>query len=159
MGLETWGESEGDGSMWRAGFEWSNTRCGGTVNGEKVWDCAYNSGIFTDGYRYYDQVMGHSMDGDGDMYSARYIRSTVQPIPSRCWRATAGSIRAAPSRTRIIRSPQGAEDWISLDVSYRRVLRSGWLEGGVGVDSQDRKWKGDQAVLPRAYVTWNYALR
>ena len=53
----------------------------------------------------------------------------------------------------------GAEDWISLDVSYRRVLRSGWLEGGVGVDSQDRKWQGDEAVLPRAYVTWNYALR
>ncbi len=44
-------------------------------------------------------------------------------------------------------------------MSYRRVLRSGWLEGGIGVDSQDRKWKGDEAVLPRAYVTWNYALR
>jgi hypothetical protein len=33
------------------------------------------------------------------------------------------------------------------------------LEGGVGVDSQDRKWNGEDAVLPRAYVTWHYAIR
>ena len=160
VGLETWGEDSGGGVSWRAGLEWANTRCGGTENEEKIWDCAYNNGIFDpDGYRYYDRVMGHSMDGDGTMYSARFIRidnaANALTVLARYSRINEGG--AVPD-TRHSFAP-GPEDWISLDVSYRRVLRTGWLEGGVGVDSQDRKWRGDEAVLPRAYVTWNYALR
>ena len=83
----------------------------------------------------------------------------MQPIRSPWWRATRRINEAVVEPDTIHSVAAGAEDWISLDVSYRRVLRTGWLEGGVGVDSQDRKWKGDEAVLPRAYVTWNYALR
>ncbi len=158
LGLETWGDGPGGGSSWRAGFEWSNTRCGGTENGEKLWDCAYNNTIFTDGYRYYGRAIGHSMDGDGDMYSARYIsvdsEANTLTVVARYSRINQN--RVEPDTIHSV--AQGAEDWISLDLSYRRVLRSGWLEGGVGVDSQDRKWKGDEAVLPRAYLNWNYAL-
>jgi Capsule assembly protein Wzi len=159
-GLETWGDNGGGGSAWRAGVEWSNTRCGGTIDGEKIWDCAYNNGIFSpDGYRYYGRVMGHSMDGDGDMYSARYIRvdsaANTLTLLVRYSRINEGGTVPDTQHSFAL----GAEDWISLDASYRRTLRSGWLEGGVGVDSRDRKWKGDQVVLPRAYVNWNYALR
>jgi hypothetical protein len=158
VGLETWGEGTGGGSSWRAGLEYANTRCGGTENGEKLWDCAYNNGIFTDGYRYYDEVMGHSMDGDGTMYSARFIRidSAANTLTVVARYTKVNEALVEPDTIHSV--AEGAEDWISLDVSYRRVLRSGWLEGGVGVDSQDRKWKGDEAVLPRAYLTWNYAL-
>ena len=160
FGLETWGEHGSDGTAWRAGLEWSNTRCGGTENGEKLWDCAYNNAIFNpDGYRYYGRVMGHSMDGDGDMYSARYIRvdslANTLTLLARYSRINEGG--AVPDTRHSV--ARGPEDWVSLDVSYRRVLRSGWLEGGVGIDSQDRKWKGDEAILPRAFVTWHYALR
>jgi len=159
FGLETWGDGSGGGSSWRAGLEWANTRCSGTFDGEKVWDCAYNNGIFTDGYRYYGRVMGHSIDGDGDIYSARYIRVDSQAntitVLARYSKINEGG--RVPDLQHSV--APGPEDWISLDLTYRRVLRSGWLEGGVGVDSQDRKWKGDEAVLPRAYATWNYALR
>ena len=158
-GLETWGESGVGGSSWRAGVEYSNTRCGGTENGEKLWNCAYNNGIFTDGYRYYGRVMGHSMDGDGEMYSARYIRvdsaANALTVLARYSKINEGG--GVPDDRHSI--APGPEDWISLDVSYRLALRSGWLEAGVGVDSQDRKWRGDEAVLARAYATWNYALR
>lgn len=99
------------------------------------------------------------MDGDGDMYSARYISvdsaANTLTIVARYSRINQNLVE--PDTRHSI--AQGAEGWISLDLSYRRNLRSGWLEGGVGVDSQDRRWKGDEAVLPRAYVTWNYALR
>ena len=99
------------------------------------------------------------MDGDGDMYSARYIRvdseANTLTVVARYSRINQNKVE--PDTLHSV--AQGAEDWISLDLSYRYVLRSGWLEGGVGVDSQDRQWKGDEAVLPRAYVTWNYALR
>jgi hypothetical protein len=160
FGLETWGDVSTDGSSWRAGLEWANTRCGGTENGAKLWDCAYNNSIFNpDGYRYYDRVMGHSMDGDGDMYSARYIRvdrtASTLTVLARYSRINEGGVVPDPRHS----FAPGPEDWISLDVSYRRVLTSGWLEAGVGIDSQDRTWKGDKAVLPRAYVSWNYALR
>jgi hypothetical protein len=103
--------------------------------------------------------MGHSMDGDGEMYSARYIRvdsaANTLTVLARYSKINQGGF--VPDTLHSI--AQGAEDWISLDLSYRRLLRSGWLEGGIGVDSQDRTWRGDEAILPRAYVTWNYALR
>ncbi len=50
LGLETWGDGSGGGSSWRAGFEWSNTRCGGTENGQKLWDCAYNNSNLQSGW-------------------------------------------------------------------------------------------------------------
>jgi hypothetical protein len=158
-GAEVWGHGAADGSSWRAGIEWANTRCGGTENGEKLWDCAYNNNIFTDGYRYYDRVMGHSMDGDGEMISARYIRTlssgnTLTAIA----RVTSVNEGGGEPDLRHTIAP-GPEDWISLDLSYRHALRGGWLEGGVGVDSEDRKWQGEETVLARAYLTWNYALR
>jgi hypothetical protein len=75
VGLETWGSDATDGSSWRASLEWANTRCGGTVDGQKLWDCAYNNGIFNvEGYRSKGRPLGHSMDGDGQMYSLRFVR-------------------------------------------------------------------------------------
>src|SRR4029078_9622602 len=74
LGVETWGADETSGSSWRAGLEGANTRGGGTENGQKLWDCATNNAIFNpDGYRYRDRPLGHSMDGDGEMYSIRYL--------------------------------------------------------------------------------------
>ena len=103
--------------------------------------------------------MGHSMDGDGTMYSARFIHvdssANTLTVLARYSRINEGG--SVPDTRHSF--AQGPEDWISLDLSYRRVVRSGWLEGGVGVDSQDRQWQGDEAILPRAYLTWNYALR
>jgi hypothetical protein len=32
----------------------------------------------------------------------------------------------------------------------------GWIEIGVGVDREDRKWDDDTAVLPRGTFTWHY---
>ncbi len=98
------------------------------------------------------------MDGDGTMYSARFIRidSAANTLTVVARYTKVNEALVEPDTIHSV--AEGAEDWISLDVSYRRVLRSGWLEGGVGVDSQDRKWQGDEAVLPRAYLTWNYAL-
>jgi hypothetical protein len=159
LGTEIWGDTAADGSSWRAGIEWANTRCGGTENEKKLWDCAYNNGIFTDGYRYHDVVMGHPMDGDGNMYSARFIRvdSAANTLTLLARFTNVNEDLIEPDTLHSVAA--GAEDWISLDVSYRLGLRTGWVEAGVGVDSQDRKWLGDEAVLPRAYVNWRYELR
>jgi Capsule assembly protein Wzi len=159
-GIETWGDGPADGSSWRAGLEWAQTRCGGTENGEKLWDCAYNSAIFSpDGYRYRGRVMGHSMDGDGEMFSARYVRvdATANTL-SVVARYTAVNEGGSVPDSNHSFAP-GPEDWISLDVSYRLMLANGWVEAGFGVDSEDREWDDGDAVLPRAYVSWQHAIR
>lgn len=160
VGIESWGDAGSDGSSWRAGVEWAQTRCGGTENGEKLWDCAYNSAIFSpDGYRYRGRVMGHSMDGDGEMFSARYVRidaaANTLNVVARYTAVNEGGSVPDPNHS----FAPGPEDWISLDVSYRLMLPAGWVEAGVGVDSEDREWDGDDAVLPRAYVSWQHAIR
>jgi hypothetical protein len=153
-GIETWGASD-DGSSWRAVLEWANTRCGGTENGQKLWDCAYNSSIFNvEGYRSKGRPLGHTMDGDGDTLGARYVRvdasAATLTVLARYSEINQGG--AVPD-TRHSVAP-GPEDWWSLDVSYRRLLGTGWIEASIGGDYQDREWNETSAVLPRFSVSW-----
>jgi hypothetical protein len=160
VGLETWGEGGGDGSSWRAGLEWSNSRCGGTENEQRLWDCAYNNGIFNpDGYRYYGRPLGHSMDGDGQMYSLRYVRvdNTATTFTAVLRYSLINEGGAVPDERHSI--APGPEDWISLDLTYRREMGNGWIEGGVGVDQRDQEWANDDDILPRAWLTVNWPLR
>ena len=152
-GLEVWGDS-GTASSWRASLEWSLTRCGGTEDGEKLWDCAYNSAIFNpDGYRYYGRPIGHSMDGDGEMLSARFIRVDADEAT---WGAVARFTKINQGGT--VPDPRnsvapGAEEWWSLDLSYRRPLATGWIEATAGADYRQRDWNDTEALLPRFSVT------
>jgi hypothetical protein len=158
-GLETWGDWHTGGSSWRAGLEYANTRCGGTENGQKLWDCAYNNNIFTDGYRYYGRVIGHSMDGDGEMYSARFVQvdaaSNTFTAIVRYSKVNEGG--GVPDPLHSVAA--GPEDWISLDFTYRRMFAAGWVEAGVGGDQQDRTWKNTERTSGRAYITWNRPVR
>jgi hypothetical protein len=154
-GAEVWGE-DGDAS-WRVALEWALTRCGGTENGEKLWDCAYNSTVFNvDGYRYHRRPLGHSMDGDGEMFSLRYVRvgqagSTWTAVA----RYTEVNQGGAEPDERHSFAP-GPEQWTSLDVIYRHPLASGWLEAGVGADQRERDWSDSDPLLGRAYLTWRH---
>ncbi len=159
LGLEVWGTTQASGS-WRTGLEWAQTRCGGTEDGQKIWDCAYNNSIFNpDGYRRFGRVMGHSMDGDGEMLSARFVHvdaaSNTFSAVLRYTEVNAGGV-VPDDRNSVARGP---EDWLSIDLGYRRMLGQGWLEGGVGADRQDREWRGDDALLARAWLTWHHAFR
>jgi hypothetical protein len=158
-GVEIWGGSD-DGASWRVAGEWALTRCGGTENGEKLWDCAYNSPVFfSDGYRYYQRPVGHSMDGDGEMLALRYMR--VAP--------SGATLTAVARYTEVNQGGNvpderhsfapGAEEWLSLDVGYRWPLAAGWVEAGVGGDQRDRDWNDSSALLGRAYLNWRHEFR
>jgi hypothetical protein len=156
-GIETWGASPADGSSWRLGFEWANTRCGGTENGEKLWDCAYNNNIFNvEGYRYKGRPLGHSIDGDGDSYGLRYQRidASARSLLAllRYSRINEGGV--VPD-TRHSVAP-GPEDWWSLDLTYRWPLPAGWIEANVGADHRAREWNDTSAMLPRFWVSWQH---
>jgi hypothetical protein len=160
LGLEIWGDASTSGASWRAVFEWAQTRCGGTENGEKLWDCAYNNAIFNpDGYRYYGRPLGHAMDGDGQMYSARFVHvDAAANTLSAVARYSEINRGGAVPDTRHSIAP-GPETWISLDVSYRRVLTRGWIEGAVGVDQRERDWNDTRSTLPRVSLSWTLPLR
>jgi hypothetical protein len=160
VGAEIWGQGTADGSSWRAGIEWANTRCGGTENGEKLWDCAYNNNIFTDGYRYYGRVMGHSMDGDGDMISARFIRTAASgdTLTAIARVVSVNEGGGEPDQRHSI--APGPEDWITLDLSYSRDFGAlGVAEAGLGIDQRDQTWAGDEDLLARAWVRWAHSFR
>jgi hypothetical protein len=155
-GAEVWGDF-GTGGSWRLNLEWADTLCGGTENEQKLWDCAYNSPVFNvEGYRYNGRVMGHSIDGDSEQYAVRYI---VAPADGTTWSFVVRYSElnrggAYPDvRNSVVPGP---EDWWSLDATYRRPVPKGWIEVGVGVDREDRKWDDDTAVLPRGTLTWHY---
>jgi hypothetical protein len=155
-GGEYWGDLASGGS-WRLNLEYANTLCGGTENGEKLWDCAYNSGIFYGaGYRYKGRVMGHSMDGDALQYAARLM---LIPETDTTWSFMVRYTEL--NRGGLVNDiqnfvAQGPEDWWSFDVSYRRPVPKGWVEVGVGADQEDRMWNDTSAFLPRGTLTWHY---
>jgi hypothetical protein len=153
-GAEIWGDAA-DAASWRVALEWSLTRCGGTENGEKLWDCAYNSPVFNvDGYRYYDRPVGHSMDGDGEMFSLRYVRvgsdGATWSAVGRYTQVNQGGQVPDPSNF----VAPGPEQWTSLDVIYRRPIGRGWVEVGAGAEQQQRDWDDDDELVGRAYLSW-----
>ncbi|HET7204450.1 MAG TPA: capsule assembly Wzi family protein [Steroidobacteraceae bacterium] len=159
-GLELWGHGSSSGSSWRTVFEYARTRCGGTQDGQRLWDCAYNNSIFhPDGYRYYGRPVGHAMDGDGEMYSARlvHVDASARTL-SAVARFTKINDGGAEPDTRHSIAP-GPEEWISLDLGYRRTFGRDSVEAGFGVDHRDQEWAKDEDVLPRTWVRWSRQFR
>ena len=159
-GVELWGHGSSSGASWRTVFEYARTRCGGTQDGQRLWDCAYNNNIFDpDGYRFYGRPVGHAMDGDGQMYSARFVRvdeaSNTLSVVARYTMVNEGGTE--PDARHSI--APGPEDWISLDVTYKHDFGQGWIEGGLGVDRRDQVWRGEEHTLGRAWLSWNWSVR
>ena len=157
LGVETWGSTRDQAGSWRLGLEWAQTLCGGTENGEKLWDCAYNNTIFNvEGYRSKGRPLGHSMDGDGETWGLRYLRVSADADTfTGLLRYSMINEGGGVPDTRHTVAP-GPEDWWSLDFTYRRPMPGGWLEASVGADYRDRLWNDTTAVLPRASLTWRH---
>ena len=100
--------------------------------------------------------MGHSMDGDSEQYAVRYMLLPEGGDDLEFH----GALHASSIATGSIPDPRnsvapGPENWWSYDVSYRRPVHKGWIEIGVGMDQEDRKWDDDTALLPRGTITWH----
>jgi hypothetical protein len=99
------------------------------------------------------------MDGDGQMYSLRYVRvDDSTAMLSALLRYTLVNQGGVVPDIRNTLAP-GPEDWWSVDVAYRYPLRTGWVEAGAGADYQHRSWNETQALLPRAWFSWRHEFR
>jgi hypothetical protein len=69
FGIETW-HSKQPGASWRGYLEYSDTTCSSNRTTPR-FGCAYRQGIFNaEGYRFRGKVIGHTADGDSEMWAA-----------------------------------------------------------------------------------------
>lgn len=132
--------AEGAG-LWgkRWSYRWfgeiADTSCG-FYESSTNFNCAYNHGIYRDGYRYRGRVIGHGADNDSRLLSAGLMliddTTTRWSILARYGELNRGG---APDPRHTL-TPV-AEDIASLDVSWSRAFPFGVLELGVGAERID----------------------
>lgn len=129
LGAEAWG-GVGDVSV-RGHLEYADTVCRYSVP-DPDFGCAYEHHIYTDGYRYRGRVLGHSLEGDGRMYSAGV---TVMDGHGDPWTAVLRSVEvnmAGESRGNTVSAVP--LEFYNLELTHTRELNLGTFEFGVGYD-------------------------
>jgi hypothetical protein len=144
FGLEAAGPWGNDGS-WRWFGEVSDTSCG-FYESNGNFNCAYNHGIYRDGYRYRGRPIGHGADNDARLFSTGLLlidgAATSWSVLARYGDLNRGG--APDPRNTVTAVPQ---DLASLDVSWSRQFRYGVIELGAGVEHT-----GDTGT--RAFIRW-----
>ena len=100
--------------------------------------------------------IGHSMDGDGVQYAAALPADAGERLVRGDFMVRYSQLNRGGSfpDTQQLRGAGSGEL-----VELRRVVppagHKGWIEVGVGLDQEDRKWDDDTALLPRGTITWH----
>ena len=136
----------------RAFAEFAGTSCR-FYESNKLYDCAYNHGIYQTGYRYRSRAIGHGADSDAELLSAGLVLVDSNDTQ---WRALArfGELNAGglpDSRHTLTQTPQ---DITSIDLSHSRLLWFGVLDIGVGRETIDDDLSGDSSSEGRLYLQW-----
>lgn len=129
------GEASGSWSdrwSWRWFGEVAETSCGFYDSGG-VFNCAYNHGIYLDGYRYYGRSIGHGADNDARVASVGLLllddAGTRWNLRARYGELNRGGVPDARNNLTPV-----AEDLASLDVTWSRNFRLGVIEVGAGAE-------------------------
>jgi hypothetical protein len=143
------------GGSWRAFLEYAGTACGdiGFAGDETNFGCAYENGIFTDGYRRLGRVIGHSAERDARVYTlgGLYAAANGGTWEARVRKAElnrGATAVASPSNTV---SPVAADLW-NVEVSYTGRWQGLTFQAGVGGDRLDRVDRDEAGTSGRAFV-------
>jgi hypothetical protein len=148
-GIEFWG-GIGERS-WRVHFEAADTAC--SFYSEPQHGCAYRNSNYSDGYQYYDRVIGHAVDGDSRQLAAGAMlvngdgssyELAVQDARVNRW--DANPVHSV--------SPFAAEIR-SIDLHHRRALLGGDLRVGIGYEERDAEEQGVHDENFRGYLQWS----
>jgi hypothetical protein len=154
FGFETWGELAG--GSWRAHAEYADTACD-FLSSPPEFGCAYESVIYTSGYRYRGRVLGHSMDGDGEAVGAGLL--FVDGRGAR-WEVLGRNLKlnrngSSPAHS-VAESPATVRD---VAFTHERLLPWGNITLSLGYSDVD---DAGATVVPdgaRGFVTWQKAIR
>lgn len=156
FGAETW--SEWQGGTWRVHVEYADTACD-FLKDPPQFGCAYESSIYTDGYRYRGRALGHSMDGDGESIG---IGGMLVDAAGREWRLLTRNVKLNRAGASIAHSlasgPSRVDD---IELVHRRAFAWGSVEASIGYSDTDAEAGVDLAVPDgvRGFVSWRYATR
>jgi capsule assembly protein Wzi len=135
FGIEHWG-TVGSGS-YRVHFEYSDTACDFSRQVPQ-FDCAYESSIYTVGYRFRGRSIGQSIDSDSRLTTVGVLY--VSP-GSASWELVARDAKLNRDATTAPETAQTlaplATDVESIDLFYRRDLLGGRLVAGAGFESRE----------------------
>ena len=147
-GLELWGGLAQDWS-WRAHLEYSDTLVRDS-DGPRP-NVAYNHSEYTDGYRYYGRVMGHSMDNDGRMRSLGL--SLVEPGGT-IWNLVVRDADLNRDGGGLNSVTLTAKDFRDTEISNSRMLGGGKLDAGLAYQEYEEVGTGEHTSDPRLFVQW-----
>jgi hypothetical protein len=136
----------------RAFIEFAGTTCQ-FHESSKLYNCAYNHGIYETGYRFRGRSIGHGADNDAELIS---IGLMLVDADETQWRAslrsgTLNSGGAADDQNTLTATSQ---DLLSIDLVHSRAYWFGVLELGVGYESIDDALSGTSSGDGRAYLQW-----
>ena len=153
FGAEVWGAREGWGS-WRAHLEYADTACG-SVGSDPTFNCAYNHGIYQDGYRYRGRSIGHSIDNDARILSLGI--SLVRP-DGESWNflARGGDLNRDGAPDPVNSVSATAQTLANLEISHSKAYAFGTVDFGVGADRIEDDMSGDSSSDVRAFVQLRY---
>jgi hypothetical protein len=135
FGIEYWG-TIGTGS-YRVHVEYSDTACDFSRQSPQ-FDCAYESSIYTVGYRFRGRSIGHSIDSDSRLTTVGILYVTPS---SASWEFIARDAKLNRDATTVPETTQTlaplTADVESADLFYRRDLLGGRLVAGAGFESRE----------------------
>jgi hypothetical protein len=135
FGLEHWG-AVGSGS-YRVHLEYADTTCDFS-RANPQFDCAYESSIYTVGYRFRGRSLGDSIDGDGRLTTldALYVSHNGSSWELRARDGALNRDATAAAEAGHTLSPLATDVW-SIDLSHRRQIFGGSLTAGLGFQSRE----------------------
>lgn len=135
--------------------EYSGTTCQFHER-SKIYNCAYNHGIYTTGYRYRGRSIGHGADSDAEVMS---VGLALVDAENTQWRAIArfGELNrdgaSDPNHT-LTPTPQ---DIASVDLSHSRRFWFGTVDLGAGYEEIDDSVSGATVDDVRFFAQWRSA--
>lgn len=150
-GVETWARVR----SWsvRAYGEYAKTSCNFSRS-EPILGCAYESGIYTDGYRFRGRSIGHAFDRDSSGWTVGAVATRDRTtVTARGYDVKLNEARSGAQHTL---APAGGK-LRGLELAVRTTTRFGSINVGVGYDDVS-------GPAPRvkdgfkAYAGWRYAV-
>jgi hypothetical protein len=134
FGLEYWG-SIASGS-YRLRLEYGDTACSFS-QAEPEFDCAYESVIYTDGYRFRGRSIGHSIDSDSRLttFGAFYVAAGGASWEIRLRSADLNRDANTPEPKHTLAELASTLD--TVDLLYRRGILRGRFTAGVGFERRE----------------------
>ena len=149
LGFEAWITPSAGQHYWHAYAEFSDTACD-FVKSEPKFNCGYNNGIYTDGYRYRGRAIGHGIDNDSRSYSVGV--DLVDSVGNN-WSALVRAVELNRGGT-----PDNAntttptpQDLLNIELFHTRNAGPVSIEAGVGLDLIDDEVSGDSAEDVRVF--------